>query len=150
MPKLLINKDSCLSIYLSIYLSISAVDRGRCTRCHPFIRQGMNVNFCWSVSSGESMCRSPGENVAYVLVHTFPVMPNTSCLSYLDDLCDGKLMVVQMLFCKICSKHHVAFLRSSCDRIDRWNLLLIGFVAFELSLKRQKVEKHSDSAFWVI
>ena len=49
-----------------------------------------NVSFCWLVNTGVSMCRSPLKNIVYDFVLTSAVLPNMSCLSYLDGLWDGR------------------------------------------------------------
>ena len=58
----------------------------------------MFVSFCWSGKTNEPMRRSPQENVAYEIHLTSPAVHVISCSSYLDDLWDGRWVVVQLLF----------------------------------------------------
>ena len=61
----------------------------------------MAVSFCWLANTGMSMCRCLLENVAYKFVLTFPAVPHMSCSSYLDGLCDGKQVAIQLPFCEV-------------------------------------------------
>ena len=75
--------------------------------------QLMNSIFCRTNITGVSMWRNLLENVAYELVQTSPAGFR---MSYLDDLCDGRLVAKQLLFYatdRICLKQHTLFLWSS-------------------------------------
>ena len=66
----------------------------------------------WSNNTGMSMCKSPWKNVAHEFVFDSLTMLYMSCLSYLNGLWGGRQVAVQLLFCRICSRQHPAFLCS--------------------------------------
>ena len=56
------------------------------------------------------------KNIAYEFVSAFPAEPTLSISSYLDGLCDGRLVAVELLFFEgmICSKEHCPILPIFC------------------------------------
>ena len=67
----------------------------------------INVNLCWSANIGVSMCRSPLKKVTYGFMLTSLAMLSMFCLSYLDSLCDRKLVAIQLLFCRVLPPEYV-------------------------------------------
>ena len=81
---------SRISLSLSHYLSLSPIIPGSFSKLHPVTIQSWCKFFFWSDNTSVSMCRSPEDNIAYDFVFTSPTVPYMSCLSYLDDLWDGR------------------------------------------------------------
>ena len=58
----------------------------------------MYVSLCWSLSTSESIRRSPLENVAYEFILTSLSVSSMSSSSYLNGLSDERQVAVQLLF----------------------------------------------------
>ena len=47
-----------------------------------------------------ALCKNP-QNIAYMFVLTSPAGLNLYSLSFLDGLCDGRQVAIQILFCRV-------------------------------------------------
>ena len=59
------------------------------------------IGSCWLSSLCLSVCRGPPEYIAYELILTSPAVSCMSGWSNLDSFCDGWLVAIQLLFCRV-------------------------------------------------
>ena len=84
-----------LTLSLSLDPSLLSIAPGMSSRLHPLSPQS------WSTNPDVSMRWSPSDKVDYKFVLTSSEVPCIPCSSYMDVLWDGRLVVVQLLFCRL-------------------------------------------------
>ena len=80
-----------LSHTISPYQPLHLVSPLNGTQC---LHRVGECKICWLANTGVSMCRRPYEKVEHVFVLTPLAVP-------LDSLWDGRLLAIQLLFCKM-------------------------------------------------
>ena len=61
----------------------------------------MYANICWSANTEMSMSRSPLESHAFLFLPTFQAVPRMFWSFSLDNLCNGRKVAVQHVFCGV-------------------------------------------------